>query len=273
MKNSLIFLSLLFACLVSVAQIVNGDERTDEYLPLLYGKKVGLVCNHTSVVGNEHLINLLLRNGVDLVKVFTPEHGLSGIAQAGERVNDSIMNVNQKELKIISLYGNHKKPYKSEISDCDVLLFDLQDVGCRFYTYISTLEYVMSSCAENDKSLILLDRPNPNNYIDGPVLEDKFKSFVGMQKIPVCYGLTIGEYATMINDENWLEGNNKCDLTVIRMLNYERNSKVILPIAPSPNLRTEQAIRNYPTLCFFEGTSISVGRGTSLPFEQIGFED
>ncbi len=270
MKRILFILFVI--CFSSLsAQIINADERLEEYLPMLNNKNVALVCNHTSVVKDKHLINILLENDINLSTVFTPEHGLTGLSEAGALVGDSSLNVDGKRIKIASLYGNNKKPTSQQMQGIDIIVFDIQDVGCRFYTYISTLEYVMLSCIENNVSLIVLDRPNPNNYVDGPVLEKQYKSFVGMQSIPVCYGLTIGEYAIMINEENLVDKEKKCDLIVVKLLNYERDMDISLPIPPSPNLRTDKAIRNYPTLCFFEGTSLSVGRGTDTPFEIVGY--
>lgn len=270
-----IVLCIIFSLsgLLCFSQQVNADRRYEQYIPLLKGKNVALVCNHTSVADGVHLINVLDSNGINLSCVFTPEHGLDGLAQAGAFVGDSAIKVGEKNVKISSLYGNNKKPKKEQLEGTDIVLFDIQDVGCRFYTYISTLEYVICSCIENNIPLIVLDRPNPNNYIDGPVLKKEYRSFVGMEPVPVCYGLTIGEYANMINEEHWVDSLRKCCLTVIEMENYDREKEVELDIAPSPNLRTKQAIRNYPTLCFFEGTSLSVGRGTDSPFEKVGYKD
>lgn len=271
--KKIFFCVLFFICFHSLsAQIINADERLDEYLPKLNNKNVALVCNHTSVVKDKHLINLLVENKINLSLVFTPEHGLTGLSEAGELVGDSSLNIDGKKIKVVSLYGSNKKPSQQQMRGIDIVVFDIQDVGCRFYTYISTLEYVMLACIENNAPLLVLDRPNPNNYVDGPVLQKEYKSFVGMQSIPICYGLTIGEYATMINEEHWVDKERKCDLQIVRLLNYERDMEVSLPIPPSPNLRTDKAIRNYPTLCFFEGTSLSVGRGTNTPFEIVGYK-
>jgi uncharacterized protein YbbC (DUF1343 family) len=203
--------------------------------------------------------------------VFSPEHGFRGNVEAGASVQSG--RDSKTGVSIVSLYGKNKKPTKEQIQVCDILVFDLQDVGCRFYTYISTLHYVMEACAENNKPLLVLDRPNPNDYVDGPVLEDKFKSFVGMHNVPVVYGLTIGEYATMINGEGWLSGNEKCDLKIIALENWFHgmDSAYELPIAPSPNLPNSHSIELYPSLCLFEGTPVSVGRGTDKPFQIIGY--
>jgi len=254
-----------------------GANQTLEYLPQLRGKRVALVGNQTSIIFQDfaqnkfiHLVDSLLSLKVNLVKVFSPEHGFRGNADAGELVS------NGKDLKtglpIVSLYGNNKKPKAEQLADVDIVLFDLQDVGVRFYTYISTLHYVMEACAESKIPIIVLDRPNPNiDIIDGPVLEMEHKSFIGMHPVPVLYGLTIGEYAQMINGEKWIT--TATQLTVIPIINYSRTSRYSLPVPPSPNLRTDNAIAWYASLCFFEGTVISVGRGTDKPFEQIGHPD
>lgn len=245
-----------------------GAEQFDQYLPSLEGKRVALVVNHTSVVGNAHLADTLKSLGVNLTKIFAPEHGFRGTADPGEHVEDGIDK--KLGLPVVSLYGDNRKPKKEQIEDTDILIFDIQDVGTRFYTYISTLHYVMEACAENDRKLIVLDRPNPNGYVDGPVLEEEFKSFVGMHPIPVVHGLTVGELAQMINGEGWLEGNIKCQLEVVPVKNWKRDEFYSCPVRPSPNLPDDQSIRLYPSLCFFEGTVISVGRGTQTPFQVIG---
>ncbi len=258
-----------------------GAERVEEYLHLLNGKKVGLVANQTSVIGKTHLVDSLISLGVNLKTIFSPEHGFRGDAEAGAIISSSIDA--KTNLPIVSLYGNNKKPRKEEIEKNDVIVFDLQDVGCRFYTYISTLHYVMEACAESNIPLIVLDRPNPNaSYIDGAVLKDiSLVSFVGMHPVPIVYGMTIGEYAKMINGECWIgtsnnrvkgeKGKLECDLTIIPVENYNHNTHYSLPVSPSPNLRTDCAIELYPSICWFEGTPISVGRGTDTPFEIIGF--
>ena len=233
-------------------------------------KRVGLVANQTSKIKNEHLVDALLNEGVNLVKVFSPEHGFRGKSDAGEKVKDEIDL--QTGLPVYSLYGKTKrKPSKEILKDIDVIIFDLQDVGVRFYTYISSLHYVMEACAENNVSLLVLDRPNPNGfYIDGPILDLEFRSFVGMHPVPVVHGMTIGEYASMINGEKWLENMVQCSLEVIPCLNYNHSTRYVLPIPPSPNLPNMRSIYLYPSLCFFEGTNVSVGRGTDFPFP--GFE-
>jgi uncharacterized protein YbbC (DUF1343 family) len=244
--------------------------RLSEYLDQLEGKRVGIVANQTSLVDETHLVDTLLSIGVNVKKVFAPEHGFRGNADAGEEIAD---NVDAKTgLPIISLYGKNKKPYPNQLKDLDVLIFDIQDVGVRFYTYISTLHYVMEACGENDKKLIVLDRPNPNgNYVDGPVLDTNFRSFVGMHPIPIVYGMTIGEVAKMIEGEHWISTN--VELEVVRLENYTHDMPYDLPVAPSPNLRTQASIWLYPSLCLFEGTVVSVGRGTDSPFEQFGHPD
>ncbi len=249
--------------------IVTGAERTQEYLPYLKGKRVGVVANQTTVIGSSHLVDSLLAQGIRVVKVFSPEHGFRGTASAGEHVQSS--RDKKTGLPIVSLYGTNKKPKPEQVADLDVLLFDIQDVGARFYTYISTLHYIMEAAAENQKEVLVLDRPNPNGfYVDGPVLKPEYESFVGMHPIPVVHGLTVGELATMINGEGWLKGGKKCKLKVVRCVNYSHSDFYKLPVAPSPNLPNMSAVYLYPSLCFFEGTSVSVGRGTELPFQVIG---
>lgn len=249
-----------------------GLDQTEKYLPALRGKNIGVVSNHSSMLGNTHLVDSLIKLNIAVKRVFSPEHGFRGDADAGENIGND--KDKKTGLPIISLYGNHKKPTTQDLDQLDCILFDLQDVGVRFYTYISTLHYVMEACAENNIPLIVLDRPNPNaHYIDGPIREEQHKSFVGMHPVPIVYGMTIGEYAQMINGESWLAGNVKCRMQVIAMQHYKHKQKYILPIPPSPNLRTERAIALYPSLCFFEGTTISVGRGTERPFEVYGHPD
>lgn len=237
-----------------------------------YKGRTAVVANQTSVVGATHLVDTLLRAGVNVTKIFCPEHGFRGTAAAGAKVDNSTDP--KTGLPIISLYGKNKKPTPEQLKDVDCVLFDLQDVGCRFYTYISTLHYVMEACAEAGIPLVVLDRPNPNgHYVDGPVLDTaKYRSFVGMHPVPVVYGMTIGEYAQMINGEGWLQSGEKCNLTVVPMQGYKRDSVGYeLPVPPSPNLRTAQAVALYPSLCFFEGTNCGVGRGTDYPFEWVTY--
>lgn len=236
------------------------------------GPNIAVVGNQTSIVGSTHLVDTLLSAEVNVVKIFCPEHGFRGTAAAGAHIDNSTDP--ETGLPIISLYGKNKKPTPEQMKDIDVVLFDLQDVGCRFYTYISTLHYVMEACAEANIPMIVLDRPNPNgHYVDGPVLDTaRYRSFVGMHPVPVVYGMTIGEYARMINGEHWLKDGIQCDLTVIPMQGYKRDSVGYeLPVPPSPNLRNAHAIALYPSLCLFEGTHCGVGRGTDYPFEWVTY--
>lgn len=255
--------------------LVIGAERFDKLKTLLEDKRIGLVVNQTSILNNEiqtHLLDALVENGFQVKVVFAPEHGFRGIADAGEIVKDS------KDIKtgipIVSIYGKQKAPTAEQMADIDAVVFDIQDVGARFYTYISTMHYVMEACAENDKELIVLDRPNPNDYIDGPIRQPGFRSFVGVDPIPLLHGLTVGELASMINGEGWLKtGENSCKLEIVTMLNWKHGDPYWLPVKPSPNLPNDQAVRLYPSLCFFEATSFSVGRGTYHPFQVIGYPD
>ncbi len=249
--------------------ILPGAYQMNTYLGQMLGKNVALVVNHTSMVQTTHLADTLLSRGVIIKKYFAPEHGFRGNADAGTHINNE---VDQKTgLPIVSLYGKHKKPTKEDLEGIDLLVFDIQDVGTRFYTYISTLQYVMEACAENNVPLMILDRGNPNGkYIDGPVLDRKFLSFVGINPIPLLHGCTIGELAQMFNGEKWLNNGLTCNLTVIPVKNYRHSSEVHISIAPSPNLPNDQAIALYPSLCLFEGTNVSVGRGTDLQFQVVG---
>ena len=249
--------------------IISGAERIALFHPLLKGKKVALIVNQTSVVKDKHLVDTLLKLGIDVKVVFAPEHGFRGKADAGEKVDDT--KDTKTGLPIISLYGKKKKPTAEDLIDIDILVFDIQDVGVRFYTYISTLHYIMEACAENNKPLVLLDRPNPNAYfIDGPMLDPAYKSFIGMHPVPVVYGMTIGEYGQMINGEGWLPNKTKCEITVIPCKNYTHSTYYSLPIKPSPNLPNDRSILLYPSICFFEGTTLSLGRGTDKQFQVIG---
>lgn len=256
-----------------LSEIKTGAENYKTYLPLLEGKNIGIVTNQTGTVINNgetrHVVDFLLEKKVALKKIYAPEHGFRGTADAGEHIKDG--KDTKTGLTIISLYGNNKKPKAEQLTGIDVMLFDLQDVGARFYTYISTLHYVMEACAENNIQLIVLDRPNPNgSIVDGPVLEKEYTSFVGMHAIPVLHGMTIGEYGKMINGEKWLNNGIQCNLTVIPCLNYNRDMEYHLPVKPSPNLPNDQSISLYPSLCFFEGTNVSVGRGTNKQFQVYG---
>jgi len=262
------------------SSIIVGANRIETYLPLLKGKKVGIVGNQSSVIfkfresGTEaieytHLVDSLIALKVQVTRVFAPEHGFRGTADAGEVVKDGIDS--KTGLPIISLYGDNKKPKPEQINDLDLIIFDLQDVGARFYTYISSLHYVMEACAENNIPLLILDRPNPNgHYVDGPVLDPEYHSFVGMHPVPVVHGLTMGEYAKMINGEKWLKNGVQVDLQVIKMANYDHQKPYSLPIKPSPNLPNDRAINLYPSLCFFEGTNVNAGRGTDYQFQVFG---
>lgn len=247
-----------------------GIYQTDEILKLVDTKSIGIVANQTSIIGNTHLVDTLISLDQNIVCVFCPEHGFRGKADAGASVYNTIDS--ETGLIIKSLYGKNKKPNADQLIDIDVMIFDLQDVGVRFYTYISTLHYVMEACAESNIPVIILDRPNPNaHYIDGAILDTaNHRSFIGMHPVPVVYGMTIGEYGKMINGENWLSRSVKCELTVIPCLNYTHNSFYSLPVKPSPNLPNDRSIELYPTLCFFESSNLSVGRGTDKQFQIIG---
>ena len=251
--------------------ILPGAYQTEEYFPLLKNKRVGIFTNHTAMVNEQHLIDTLLSAGITIQKIFTPEHGLRGTADAGERTKDGIDS--KTGIKIISLYGNKYGPDENDLKDVDILLFDIQDVGARFYTYISSLQYFMEAAKENNKPLIILDRPNPNgHYVDGPVLEKPFASFVGKNTVPIVYGMTIGEYASMLKGEHWMKNSRfkKFSLTIVPCKNYDHTSLYTLNIAPSPNLTSMNAIYWYPSTCLIEGTILSEGRGTDHAFEYIG---
>ncbi|WP_299103043.1 DUF1343 domain-containing protein [uncultured Winogradskyella sp.] len=263
--------------------IIVGANRTELYIPILKGKRVGIVANLTSVIDVAprnsslhnttnlyiHLVDSLLKHQINIKKVFSPEHGFRGTADAGELVKDGVDT--KTSLPIISLHGKHKKPTESHLKDIDLMIFDIQDVGVRFYTYISTLHYVMEACAEQNIPLLILDRPNPNgNYIDGPILEKKHSSFLGMHPIPLVHGMTIGEYAKMINGEGWLKNGIKCNIIIVELKNYSHSSSYNLPIRPSPNLPNNQSILLYPSLGLFEGTNINAGRGTEFQFQRYG---
>jgi len=246
-----------------------GAGQPELYLALLRNKNVALMVNPSSLVGKTHLVDTLLSSGVKIKKIFSPEHGFRGTADAGEKIQNDVDA--KTGIPLVSLYGDHKKPTREELKDVDLIIFDLQDVGARFFTYISSMHYLMQACADHGKKMIVLDRPNPNGYyIDGPVLDLKYRSFVGMHPIPVVHGLTVGELAKMINGEKWLDSGKVCDLTVIPMKNYTHKTLYSLPVKPSPNLPNDLAIYFYPSLCLFEGTVISVGRGTESPFQLYG---
>ncbi|MFO8001134.1 MAG: DUF1343 domain-containing protein [Marinilabilia sp.] len=257
---------------IKTSGIQTGADRTDQWLPKIKDQKVGLLVNHTSMVGETHLVDKMLSEGVEVTRIFAPEHGFRGDADAGEHVDDTVDK--ETGVPVVSIYGDNREPSPEQMTDMDVVIFDVQDVGVRFYTYISSMHNMMQACAENDIDFIVLDRPNPNgDYYDGPVLEPEFTSFVGMHPIPVVHGLTVGELAHMINGEGWLEDDMKCDLEVVKMKNYTHDSKYSLPVKPSPNLPNDLSVRIYPSLCLFEATIMSVGRGTDFPFQVVGAPD
>ncbi len=256
----------------NIQPIVTGAERTEIYLPLLRGQNVALVANHTSVIGSTHLVDSLLALGVDVKKVFAPEHGFRGEAEDGAHIASGIDS--KTGVMVVSVYGQKRKPAPDDLKDIDIVIFDIQEVGARFYTFISTMSLAMEACAEKGIPFIVFDRPNPNGFfLDGPVLEPDFSSFVGMHPVPVVHGMTVGEYAQMVNGEGWLAGGIRCELHVVPMLNYNHDLLYELPVRPSPNLPDMKSVYLYPSLCFFEGTIISVGRGTDKPFRIIGHPD
>ncbi len=267
-----LFYCVVMSFLVSAQQknsIIVGAERTEVYLPLLLNQRVGLVVNQTSRVLNTHLVDFLLSHDIEIKAILSPEHGFRGDYDAGEKFDSSIDS--KTGIPLVSLYGKYRKPSLSSLNNIDVLVFDIQDVGVRYYTYISTMHYVMEAAAENNIKLIILDRPNPNGrFIDGPVLEENFRSFVGMHEIPLLHGMTVGELAKMIMGEGWLNTDSKLNLTVIKVKNYQRDMRYILPVKPSPNLPNEQSVALYASLGFFEATPVSIGRGTKYPFQVIG---
>jgi len=254
------------------SNVIVGAERMNEYLPLLKGKNIALVINQTSMVGKTLLIDTLLHSGIRIKKIFAPEHGIRGIADAGEQIaSDTDL---KSGIPIVSIYGKNFKPTAEQLKGIDIVIYDIQDVGVRFYTYISTLHYVMEACAENNVELLILDRPDPNGfYVDGPVLDSAFHSFVGVDPIPIVYGMTPAEYALMLNGEHWLNNGAQCKLQYVLCENYDHNTMYRLPVNPSPNLRNMTAIYLYPSVCLFEGTMASVGRGTDKPFMLIGYPD
>lgn len=274
-KSTFLFWLLLCNCTSSSSQIyvLPGANQQQSYLSKLSGKNIAVVAHQSSLLTHlkedKHLVDFLLEKNIQIQSIFAPEHGFRGTADAGEKV------INQQDSKtglpIISLYGENRKPTKKQLDGIEIVVFDLQDVGVRFYTYLSTLHYVMEACAENNIPLIVLDRPNPNlHYVDGPVLEEAFTSFVGMHPVPIVYGMTIGEYAQMINGEGWLKNNLRCDLSIVPIKNYNRKTTYMLPVRPSPNLPNSQSIALYPSLCLLEPTVISVGRGTDYQFQVYG---
>jgi uncharacterized protein YbbC (DUF1343 family) len=275
MRNSInyllliVSLILLSCCSTVVEKTVTGDERADVYKPLISGASVAVVANQASMAGKVQIVTKLKSEGVDLRVIFAPEHGFREMAEAGAEIHNG--NDPETGTRIVSLYGDHFKPSEEDLKGIDVVLFDIQDVGTRFYTYISTLHYVMEACAENNVRCIVLDRPDPNGfYVDGNIADTNFRSFVGMDPVPVVHGMTVGEYAGMVNGEGWLKDGLKCDLTVIKCLNYSHSDLYELNVPPSPNLPNQTSVYLYPSLCFFEGTNISVGRGTDFPFQVYG---
>ena len=249
--------------------IKTGADQTDKYLSYLKGKRVALLANPTTIVGDKHFVDSMLKRGVNIVKVFGPEHGFRGNASAGIKVADEVDPATG--VKVVSLYGPKRKPSKEDMADVDLMIFDIQDVGCRFYTYINVLSHIMEACAENGKELLILDRPNPNGYlVDAPILDMKFKSGIGMFPIPIAHGMTIAEFAQMINGEGWLPNKMQAKLKIIKVANYAHDMDYVLPVKPSPNLNTQQSIMLYPTTCLFEGTVLNHGRGTQYPFTIFG---
>ena len=275
MRTLLISLLIISSVFINACAqpVETGAQQVEKYLPLLAGKHIAIVANQTSVIGQTHLVDSLLNSDISIRRVFGPEHGFRGKADAGEHLADNIDAATS--LPVVSLYGKHRKPTAADMDRLDLVIFDIQDVGVRFYTYISTLHYVMEACAENNVPLLVLDRPNPNGfYIDGPVLDTATtRSFVGMHPVPLVHGMTIGEYAMMINGEHWLSGGEICQLMVVPCRNYTHSTHYQLPIKPSPNLPTYRSVLLYPSLGLFEGTFMSVARGTEFPFEAIGHPD
>ena len=251
-------------------RIIVGAERFELYLGLLKNKKVALVVNQSSLVKKQHLLDFLIEKKVNIVKIFAPEHGFRGNVDRGKHIDNDIDK--KTSVPIVSMFGKNRRPQNKQLQDVDIVIFDIQDAGARFFTYISSMHEVMEACVINNKSLIILDRPNPlGDYIDGPIRQKQFKSFVGMHPIPIVHGLTVGELAQMINGEGWLENLNKCELKIIKVKNYDHSMQYELPVKPSPNLPNQLSIRLYPSLCFFEATNISIGRGTKFPFQVVAY--
>jgi uncharacterized protein YbbC (DUF1343 family) len=283
MRKLLFFLILIFiafvycayrkpSALVAAPGLKTGADQTEKYLPYLKGKRIGVVGNQTSIIGKRHLVDSLKALGISIVKVFGPEHGFRGQASAGVKVKDE--RDSATGIPVISLYGPKRKPSREDMADIDLMIYDIQDVGCRFYTYINVLAQVMEACAENGKELLILDRPNPNGYVvDGPVLDMKLKSGIGRFPIPITHGMTIGEFARMINGEGWLPNGLHCTIRIIPVAHYKHDMPYTLPVKPSPNLNTQQSIMLYPSTCLFEGTALNHGRGTYYPFTVLGSPD
>ena len=272
MLKYLITVSFIIIFLTPSAQVRCGAERVRQYYPLLQNKNIGVVANSASLVGQVNVVDTLIRMGLRVEKIFCPEHGFRNYSDAGQTIKNSTDSTSR--LPVISLYGKKKKPDPEDLKDIDIVVFDLQDVGTRFYTYLSTLSYMMEACSQANIPLLVFDRPNPNGfYIDGPVMDSSLYSFIGMHPVPIVYGMTIGEYAKMVNEEGWLKDRMICDLQVIPLENYTHHTHYVLSAKPSPNLTDMNAIYLYPSLCLFEGTIISVGRGTTYPFEVFGHPD
>ncbi|MDA3953598.1 MAG: DUF1343 domain-containing protein [Bacteroidales bacterium] len=273
----LVFILFNLSCVGQVSdkkavRIKTGAQQTEKYVDILKNKNIAVVANHTTNINGSHLVDSLLSLGVDIIKIFSPEHGFRGKADAGEHVNNYIDK--KTGLPVISLYGNSKKPNLNDLTDIDIVVFDLQDVGVRYYTYISTMHYVMEACAEMNVELLILDRPNPNGfYVDGPILDTSYQSFVGMHPVPIVHGMTVAEYAQMVNGEGWLKNSLACNLSFIPCGNYTHDSLFVLALNPSPNLQNMLSVYLYPSLGFFEGTSMSAGRGTEFPFQVFGGPD
>ena len=271
-QSGILYLTKDLPTTESSLKLQTGAEQINQYLPYLKGKRIGMVVNPTSVIGTTTVVDSLLKLGVKIVKIFGPEHGFRGDASAGVKVDNSFDA--KTGLPVISLYGKHLKPTKEDMDDVDLMVYDIQDVGTRFYTYINTLQHVMEVCGENNKEVLILDRPNPNGfYVDGPILDPKLRSGIGYNPIPITHGLTIAEYAQMLNGEGWMANKIKCKIKIIKIANYDHSTPYILPVKPSPNLNTAQSILLYPSLCLFEGTIISQGRGTYFPFTILGNPD
>ena len=272
LRFTILFLLVLITppkCYGAEKTPIHGSNQIELYRNMIEGKVVAVVANQTSMVGQTHLVDKLISIGIDIRVIFSPEHGFRDLADAGENIENG--RDPATGISLISLYGSHLKPASADLEGIDVVIFDIQDVGARFYTYISTLHYILESCAENHIKCIVFDRPNPNGfYFDGNILDTAYRSFVGMHPVPVVHGMTVGEYAQMINGEGWLKGGLRCDLTVIKCKNYDHKTYYILPVRPSPNLPNQTSVYLYPSICFFEGTNISLGRGTSFPFQVFG---
>jgi len=269
---SLSFIMILIGSLLGCknsADLIPGSYRIDQYKSLIQGKQLAIVANQTSMVGKSHLVDTLLTEGIQIKAIFSPEHGFRNMADAGEKIESG--KDPKTGIPLISLYGSHLKPTPEDLSGIDFVIFDIQDVGARFYTYISTLHYILEACAENNVKCLILDRPNPNGfYFDGNILDTAYSSFVGMHPVPIVHGMTVGEYAQMVNGEGWLKGGIRCDLKVIPCMNYTHSTYYNLPVKPSPNLPNQNSVYLYPSICFFEGTNLSLGRGTSFPFQVYG---